>query len=51
MAPVSSTTTHDRENRRGDNQVEIKNLLEEVWGFDPDESFYETFSNEAKKGV
>ena len=51
MAPISSTSRSSRENRRAENQEDIKHLLKEVWYFDLDETFCKIFSIEAKKGI
>ena len=48
MAP---TTRSNKYKRRLENKEHIKNLLEEVWDFDPDENFSKIFSREAKKGI
>ena len=48
MAP---TTRSNRDKRRAENQEDINHLLEEVWGLDPEETFYKIFSRESKKGI
>ena len=40
-----------REKRRVENKEDIKNLLEEIWDFFPEESFYEIFTKAASKGI
>ena len=37
--------------RRTETKECIKNLLEEVLDFDPEETFYKTFSRQASKGI
>ena len=48
MSPV---TRSNRDKRSAENQEDIKHILEEVWDFDPDETFYKIFSRESKKGA
>ena len=45
---ISVTT---REQRNQAIKEYIKNLLEEIWDFEPDETFCKTFSREAKKSI
>ena len=40
-----------REKRREETKEDIKNLLREVWDFDPEETFYKIFSRQASKGI
>ena len=49
MAHISSTTRSNREKTKADPQEAIKHLLEEVWDFDPEKTFFQIFSREAKK--
>ena len=42
---------HNREKRRSKTKEDIKNLIEEVWGFGLDETFYKIFSRQASKGT
>ena len=30
---------------------DIKHLLEDVWDYDPEDTFYKTFKKEARKGI
>ena len=41
----------NREKRRAENQEDIKHLLEEIWDYDPDNTFYKIFSREANTGI
>ena len=48
MAPANSSK---RDVRREEHQEDIRNLLEKICDYDPDENFYKTFSREANKGI
>ena len=39
-----------RENRKAETQEDIKYLLEEVWNFDPEGTFYKIFSKQDRNG-
>ena len=48
---MDPATRSNREKKRIDNQEEIKHLLEEIWYFYLDETFYKILSREAKKVI
>ena len=48
MDPVTSS---NRQKRRLEKQEDIKNLLEEIWWYHPDETFCEIFSRQDKNGI
>ena len=48
MAPAAKS---NGEKRSAENREGIKHFLEDVWDFDSDETFYNIFSKESKKGV
>ena len=50
MAPATGTR-FKREKPRMENKEDIKYLLEEIWDFQPDKTFYKIFSRHASKGI
>ena len=51
MVPATNLRSSKREKRRADIKEDVKHLLEEVWDFFPEESFYKIFTKYSLKGM
>ena len=48
---MASATRSNKAERAQATQEDAKHLLEEVWDYDPQDTFYKIFKREARKGM